>query len=242
MHIENKVYKNNVIILKSNRSNSIDLEFIENLEQSIDNTNLDYPIIIKGNSEFFCSGLNLKFSHYLLQNELKEFIQNFERLLLKILNLNTITCAVIEGHCIGGGLIMALACDKICLYPNNKKIGLNKKYLNITLPPLPEIIIKNKLSLKNINEISDIKLLNLKNFKLDEIPHNYYINQNNINNELMNTKNTSEFLRLKKQLFKVIYMQYLKNKDEILNNFINSWFKPKSKLKREQLLKSFNQT
>lgn len=68
-----------------------------------------HVVIVGGEGRAFCSGLDTK---ELAQGHLTgEWFATWERGVIALANLPTITIAAIHGYCLGGGLQVALACD-----------------------------------------------------------------------------------------------------------------------------------
>lgn len=68
-----------------------------------------HVVIVSGEGKSFCSGLDVK---ELAQGNLSpDWFATWERGVMGLERLDTITIAAIQGYCLGGGLQVALACD-----------------------------------------------------------------------------------------------------------------------------------
>jgi enoyl-CoA hydratase/carnithine racemase len=68
-----------------------------------------HVVIVSGEGLSFCSGLDVKeLAHGSLS---PDWFATWERGVLGLADLDTITIAAIQGYCLGGGLQVALACD-----------------------------------------------------------------------------------------------------------------------------------
>jgi len=67
-------------------------------------------VIVSGAGRAFCSGLDTK---ELAKGNLSiDWFETWERGVIALTNLKAITIAAIQGYCLGGGLQVALACDR----------------------------------------------------------------------------------------------------------------------------------
>ena len=95
--------------------NAIDWKTLEQLEAAIDRVASDGDcrvMIVAGSGErAFCAGADLKVVRDLDDDGLHRWTITGHRILGKLARLPQATIAVIQGHCLGGGLELALNCD-----------------------------------------------------------------------------------------------------------------------------------
>jgi enoyl-CoA hydratase/carnithine racemase len=77
-----------------------------------------HPLIITGNSQFFSAGADLNEISGLDASEAYEFSALGQTLMNAIADYAAPVIAAIEGHCMGGGLDLALACHRRIAAPN----------------------------------------------------------------------------------------------------------------------------
>ncbi len=70
------------------------------------------PLILTGNSRFFSVGADLNEIASLAGPSAYEFARMGQRLMRLIADFPAPVCAAVEGHCMGGGLDLALACHR----------------------------------------------------------------------------------------------------------------------------------
>jgi len=141
------------ITLNRPPANSYDLHFMQALDAAIDAADGDpqvKAIILKSASEkFFSAGADVK---AFLANSAEanmEMIRTAHRALEKMALSPKVFVAVINGHALGGGLEMALACDLRFAAEGNYRLGLPEVTLGL-LPGnggtqrLPRLIGANK--------------------------------------------------------------------------------------------------
>ena len=94
------------------------------------------PVLFAGTSEAFCAGLNLEHVAALDRHGMEAFLRRVDRLVARIFEYPAPTVALIEGHAIAGGCLLACACDqRVATDDANIKIGLNEVALGACFPP-----------------------------------------------------------------------------------------------------------
>src|SRR5437763_13286019 len=76
------------------------------------------PLIITGNPKFFSAGADLNEIRALDAASALEFARAGQKLMQAIADHPSAVFAAIEGHCMGGGLDLALACHRRICAPN----------------------------------------------------------------------------------------------------------------------------
>lgn len=141
------------ITLNRPPANSYEIGFMRDLEAAIDAANADAEakvILLKSASEkFFSGGADIKAFLATDTAGNMEMIRTAHRALDKLAASDKVYVAAINGHAMGGGLEMALACDVRCAAEGNYRLGLPEVTLGL-LPGnggtqrLPRLIGANK--------------------------------------------------------------------------------------------------
>jgi len=134
-----------VAVLTLNRPethNTIDLEMLKALRTHVDELKSATDIrvvILTGTGRFFCSGANLTGMGNLLSEDgpkgaagVREAARQIYQSGLCLLELEVPVIAAINGHAVGGGLAVSLACD-IRIVAEDAKLGAN--FVRIGLHP-----------------------------------------------------------------------------------------------------------
>ena len=111
------------IILDSAPLNILDCDQCDELLEailSIRDDDVARIVVIQGDGGEFCSGTDIA-EH--TPEKMPQLLPKFHSCLDAMLTLDAITIAAVEGHCLGGGLELALSCDRI-LVDENAKLGL----------------------------------------------------------------------------------------------------------------------
>lgn len=114
----------NHLLIRFNRPeirNPLSLEVLDELGQILDSVSGQQNIqniIFTGTGDIFASGANLKEIAKVTPETAREFARRGQALMNRIAALPQKTIAAINGHCYGGALDLALACDVRIASPN----------------------------------------------------------------------------------------------------------------------------
>ncbi|MCS0542556.1 enoyl-CoA hydratase/isomerase family protein [Aeromonas veronii] len=118
-----------------NKTNSYDLEFYKELNAAIDDIRFDNDIkvavLMSDMPKFFSAGANINFLKSAEPRFKTQFCLFCNETLDKIARSPQIWIACLEGHTVGGGLEMALACDLRFMGDQAGKIGLPEVSLGV---------------------------------------------------------------------------------------------------------------
>jgi enoyl-CoA hydratase len=118
-----KEFIDDSIILRFTRPeirNPLSRKVVERLHEIVDETAKSAfdRVIFTGRGDAFASGANLKEIAALTADDAPEFARLGQSLMQKIDELPQLVIAAINGHCFGGALDLALACDRRIASPN----------------------------------------------------------------------------------------------------------------------------
>src|SRR5919198_187243 len=128
-----------IVELNDPPANAYSLEMMRQLDEAVVRARFDdriHVIVLRGHGErFFSAGANIR----MMQRSSPRFLYNFSLYANEALNrlehTPKLTIAALNGHTVGGGLEMALACDLRVAKANGGKIGLPEVNLGV-LPGL----------------------------------------------------------------------------------------------------------
>jgi len=131
--------ENSIGFLKINRPpvNAFNFEVIRELNDLIETIEGDKSIklvLIIGNDRVFSAGADINMLKNSNVDDLMKFLELCQKTLRKIETLPKIVIAVIEGHCVGGGLELALACDFRFMANGENKIGFPEVKIGVITP------------------------------------------------------------------------------------------------------------
>ncbi|MCC7540848.1 MAG: enoyl-CoA hydratase/isomerase family protein [Deltaproteobacteria bacterium] len=112
------------------------------------------PILLRGHGDAFSAGLNLKEVGRLEPDAMRGFLELLERCFVSLFLYPGPTVAVVGGHAIAGGCVLALCCDHRVATTNPRaRIGLNEVALGLRFPPMTMGIVRARVPLRHLNEV-----------------------------------------------------------------------------------------
>jgi len=230
---------NNVKIIRIDygRANAIDRELLDGL---IDETNkLSIAgLIITGTDRFFSAGLNLQRVKNYNRPQMRDLMYKFHVFQIGLLKAPFPVVAAINGHCIGGGFIIALNCDYRVALNRDYKVGLNEMVHGIRLPPIAteRIIQLGKQNL--IKSIPDGQIMP------PELAHDLgLVDQLSSMEELIGSSFDliNDFNIVRKRSNNSALIDILsKDFDQQYQSFLNIWFSPAAQKHISVLVKQLN--
>ena len=112
-------------------------DFIQAMTKSIKEVEADKSInslIIDSSQKVYSGGLNLKEFYGASKDELIDFWKAFRELWITIYKSRLATISSIQGPCLAGGCLLAIACD-VRIISANCNIGLNEAAFGLVVPP-----------------------------------------------------------------------------------------------------------
>lgn len=149
----------NIYIMYLNAvSNNFNFKFCRKINEQLDiveaTTGAACLVTTSTNEKFFSTGLDLAF----LNNEVKEnddrvnFLQEFIRLLGRLLTFPIPTVAAINGHCIAGGMMLAMAHDFRVMRQDFGFLCMSEINIGLTLPDGMCAVVGCKLTPRVMSE------------------------------------------------------------------------------------------
>ncbi len=112
------------------------------------------PLLLRGTSEAFCAGLNLREVAALDDHSVEPFLRLLEALMTALYLYPGPTVACIEGPAIAGGCALALCCDaRIATTRSEVRIGLNEVSLGLRFPPKLFRIARRRVPVTSHEEV-----------------------------------------------------------------------------------------
>lgn len=125
------------VILDRPPANSYDKAFLDDLSSAIDEARFDAgvrAIVVRSASEkFFCAGADVKMFAATDSDYQAAFVIHANEIMSKFERTAKVVIAAINGHCLGGGLEIAMCCDFRFAAEGTYNIGLPE----VTLAVLP---------------------------------------------------------------------------------------------------------
>jgi enoyl-CoA hydratase/carnithine racemase len=105
------------------------------------------PILLTGTGDAFSAGLDLKEIASLDAAGMESFLRLLDTLMTTLFAYPAPTVAVVNGHAIAGGCILALCCDhRVAPDVPGMRIGLNEIALGLRFPPKLLTIVRRRVA------------------------------------------------------------------------------------------------
>jgi enoyl-CoA hydratase len=140
-----------IATLRLNRppANALDLPFITELGDAfgeLENENEVRALIVTGVGRFFSAGLDLKAVPAYGADEQGALANQLNRMVGRLYGLPLPVIAAVNGHCIAGGVIVALCCDYRIAAAGDYKIGLTEARVGVPFPVAPMAVVQSELT------------------------------------------------------------------------------------------------
>ena len=103
-------------------------------------------LVLTGEGRAFCAGADLKASPRYTAADWQEIHRLADRAFAALCLLPVPTVAAINGHALGGGLILALTCDLRLATTAPARFGLPEVAHDIAFPPVPLALVQESLT------------------------------------------------------------------------------------------------
>ncbi len=130
------------------KANAIDLLFTEELRGVLDRLTAEPPkggLVVTGAGAAFSGGVDFKAAPSYGADEKRRMVGNINRMVTGLYALPVPVIAAVNGHAIGGGLVLALACDVRLFADGPSKLGLTEVSAGIPYPACPMEVLKAEL-------------------------------------------------------------------------------------------------
>lgn len=104
------------------------------------------PVLLTGAGDAFCAGLDLKEILSLDAGGMKSYLGLLDEMCLALFEYPGPSVALVNGHAIAGGCVVALACDfRVMKLGTHARIGLNEVALGLRFPPRVLKLVKARV-------------------------------------------------------------------------------------------------
>lgn len=231
------------ITLNRPKVNALNNELVDKLReafQQISSTQNVHAIVLTGRESFFSFGFDVPGFMSYPKDEFQFYVENYNNLIKEVFISPKPVIAALNGHCVAGGCVLALACDYRIMISGKAKIALNEMTFGSTLFSCVTEILKYTVGSKKSEQIiysgkmySAEKALNLE--LIDQVANeNEYDDSIRKLTEKFIQKDLAAFASIKKMLKRDTLNNIEKYEEETISEFVDVWY---SKSTREQLAK-----
>lgn len=112
------------------------------------------PLLVRGAGDAFSAGLNLLELAGLDAAGMDRFLAALDDLLWRLYTHAAPTVALVNGHAIAGGCLVAMCCDhRVCAAEPNLKIGLNEVALGLRFPASVLALAARRVAPQSLDEV-----------------------------------------------------------------------------------------
>lgn len=112
------------------------------------------PVLVHGEGDAFSAGLNFLEIAGLDADGMDGFLSTLEDLLYALYNYPGPTVALVNGHAIAGGCLVAMCCDhRVCAAEPKLKMGLNEVALGLRFPPPVLALARRRVAPQAFDEV-----------------------------------------------------------------------------------------
>ncbi|MEM1019536.1 MAG: enoyl-CoA hydratase/isomerase family protein [Pseudomonadota bacterium] len=111
-------------------------------------------LVLSGLEKSFCAGIDTKALAGFSEAEKAAALSLIDKIMAKLYSLPIPTVAAVQGHAIGAGFIIALACDWKFLALAPGKLGLNQIAVGIKYPPVPINIVLKEIPQPHVRRLT----------------------------------------------------------------------------------------
>jgi enoyl-CoA hydratase len=130
-------------------ANAFNLALIEELAGCFEAAAAEPPsggLVVIGDGAVFSGGVDFKEAPRYTAEEKRRMVQGINRMITALFGIPCATVAAVNGHAIGGGFVVMLACDARLGVPSNSKLALSEVAAGIPYPACPMEIVKAELA------------------------------------------------------------------------------------------------
>ncbi|XP_046360408.1 enoyl-CoA delta isomerase 2, peroxisomal-like isoform X3 [Haliotis rufescens] len=139
------------VVAMKRGQNTLRLKVMEEWHKALDaieKTSECRALVTTGNEKFFSSGFDLQYMETIMDQErqLAQFVDEFNKLIVRLMLYPLPTVAAISGHAFAGGAMLALAHDLRVMRRDQGWVCLNEILIDVTFPPVLLAFIRAKLA------------------------------------------------------------------------------------------------
>ncbi len=128
--------------------NAIDLDLVNGFAECVARAaaaDACRALVVTGDPPAFCAGIDVKVVPAYNPDTLRSMVRTVNRTVRSLYGVAKPTVAAINGHAIGGGLVIALACDFRLAANSSYKLGLTEIAAGIPFPAAPMVVVQAEL-------------------------------------------------------------------------------------------------
>ncbi|WP_300376933.1 enoyl-CoA hydratase/isomerase family protein [Henriciella sp.] len=125
--------------------NAITLDLVQDLAQIVEGTQAEHPIVLTGKGKSFSAGVDTRAFESYSSDQRRELVLGITRMVKALVCHPAPVIAAVNGHAIGGGLVLALTADYRISCAADAKFGLPEAKAGIPFPAGAAEVIRHEL-------------------------------------------------------------------------------------------------
>ncbi len=126
--------------------NALDLPMIKAITEKVQDLPTDKPVILRAEGRAFSAGVDTKAFGSYSPAQREEMIAAITRMTAQLLAISAPLIAAVNGHALGGGLVLTLCADyRLCAASGDPKFGLTEARAGVPFPAGPAAIIRHEV-------------------------------------------------------------------------------------------------
>jgi enoyl-CoA hydratase/carnithine racemase len=238
-----------IVSINYGKSNSITPQMIFELSNALEDMRTDPNVTVlileSMNEKFFSIGFDIPSLIELATKDFHTFYSSFNRLCLTLYTFPKPTIAVIQGHAIAGGCILALCCDRRFMMDGHNLIGLNEIKLGVPVPYPADCILRDLVGSRQAREIVESGSFYqppdaLSHGLVDKvIPEEDICQEVSTQAQILGSMPSSAFWAIKKNRIELVESQILAKLEEKEQQFVDLWFSDEARHKLIEAVEKF---
>jgi enoyl-CoA hydratase/carnithine racemase len=134
------------IVITSPSKNAVSSSLLESLARDLEAAGGE-PLLLSGAGDAFSAGLDLTEVARIDEPIARRLLGALEHLVAALYTYPAPTVALVNGHAIAGGCVLALCCDhRVATADPRVRIGLNEVALGLAFPPVTLAMVRARLT------------------------------------------------------------------------------------------------
>jgi len=150
--------RNRIKLLKMRRdkANTMDAPFLQRIAEEFEQSANFEGVVLTGHGRFFSAGLNLVDLYHGTREDVKSVFTALATALNSVMTFPGPVIAVVNGHAVAGGCLLALCCDYRMGVAGNYKMGINELAIGLDLPPLGLAVVRRSVATNQLFDIASL--------------------------------------------------------------------------------------
>ncbi len=161
--------------------NALDLGAVAALTEIFEAHRSDQPLIITGQGKAFCAGVDTKAFAAYSDPQRQTLFDGMTRMVTALCAIKAPTLAAVNGHALGGGLVLALCCDYRVACHGSHKYGLTEAKAGVPFPAGPAEVINCELPPTLLRHLTLSSAVVSASFLHDHLVFDALVEQENLN-------------------------------------------------------------